>query len=186
MTRYLIALILLAVSFHAHASEVLWKRLQTEPNLVVLIRHAKTGSGNAQTWDPSGQCKGERMLTEEGKTFARRLGDEFRKRQLSPVVISSPMCRCRDTANLAFGSAVTDPALREIGSADPRQKKAFLDKAKQLFLKHRGAEPVVLVSHRPNIDALTFELVAPGELLVGKIGDNGEIEVLGRIRPQPH
>lgn len=183
MTRYLIALMLLAASFHAHASEVLWKRLQTEPNLVVLIRHAKTGSGNAKIWDSSGQCKGERMLTEEGKTFARRLGDDFRKRQLSPVVISSPMCRARDTALLAFGTAETDPDLREIGSADPKQKKVFLAKAKQLLLKHRGDKPVVFVSHLPNIDALTFELLAPGEMLIGKIGNDGEVEVAGRIKP---
>lgn len=183
MTRYLIVLFLLVVPFHAQASEALWKRLQTEPNLVVLIRHAKTGGGNPQTWDPSGQCKGERMLSEEGRAYGRRLGEEFRKRQISPVVLSSPMCRTRDTANLAFGSTVTDPDLREIGSADPRQKKAFLEKAKQLLLNHRGAKPVVLVSHRPNIDALTFEQVSPGELLIGKIGVDGEIEVQGRIKP---
>lgn len=182
MMRYLVALLLLALSFHAHANEVLWKRLQAEPNLVVLIRHAKTGGGNAQTWDPSGQCRSERMLMEEGRAFARRLGEEFRKRQITPVVISSPMCRTRDTATLAFGSAVTDPDLREIASAQAAQKKAFERKAKELLLKHRGAKPVVFVSHRPNIDALALEVVATGELLIGRIGDDGEVEVVGRIK----
>ncbi len=183
--QFLLALLLLAVSFHAHASEVLWKRLQTEPNLVVLMRHAKTGGGNPLTWDASGQCQGERMLSEEGKSYARRLGEEFRKRRIAPVAISSPMCRTRDTANLAFGSAVTDPDLREIASAQASLKKAFRDKAKQLLLNHRGAKPVVFVSHRPNIDALALEVIATDELLVGKIGDDGEIEVLGRIKPGP-
>ena len=185
MMRYLVALLLLVVSFHAQASEVLWKRLQTEPNLVVLMRHAQVGEGNSRVWDPSGRCQGERMLTEEGKTYARKLGEEFRKRQITPVVICSPMCRTRDTANLAFGSAVTDPDLREIGSAQASQKHAFRDKAKQLLLKHRGAKPVVFVSHRPNIDTLALEVVATDELLVGRIGGDGEIEVLGRIRSQP-
>ena len=185
MMRYLVAVVLLAVSFHAHASEALWKRLQTEPNLVVLMRHAHTGSGNPLTWDSTGQCKDERMLTEQGRTLARRLGEEFKKRKIAPVVISSPMCRTRETATLAFGSAVTDPDLREIASAEAGQKKAFRDKATQLLLKHRGAKPVVFVSHRPNIDALAFEVIAIGDLLVGRIGDDGEVEVLGRIRPQP-
>ncbi len=180
--QFLVALLLLAVSFHAHASEVLWKRLQTEPNLVVLMRHAKTGGGNPLTWDASGQCRGERMLAEEGKSYARKLGEEFRKRRIIPVVISSPMCRTRDTANLAFGSAVIDPDLREIGSAEASQKQAFRDKAKQLLLKHRGAKPVVFISHRPNIDALALEVIATDELLVGKIGDDGEVEVVGRIK----
>ena len=182
MMRYLVVALLLALSSYAQASETLWKRLQTEPNLVVLMRHAQVAKGNSLTWDPSGRCQGERMLSDEGKTYARQLGEEFRKRQITPVVISSPMCRCRDTATLAFGPAVTDPDLREIGSANAGQKKAFRDKATQLLLKHRGAKPVVFVSHRPNIDALTFELVAPGEILVGKIVDNCEIEVLGRIK----
>ncbi len=183
MTRFLIVLFLLSVPLHAWASDALWKRLQTEPDLVVVMRHERAGTGNPQTWDSSGQCQGERLLTEAGRAAARRLGEQFRMRQITPVVISSPMCRTRDTAILAFGSAVTDPELREIGSADPSQKKAFLEKAKQLLQKHRGAKPVVLVSHRPNIDALTFELVSPGELLIGKIGASGEIEVLGRIKP---
>jgi hypothetical protein len=38
------------------------------------------------------------------------------------------------------------------------------------------------VSHRPNIDLLTMELVDEGELLVGRANAHGEIEVLGRIR----
>ncbi len=182
LMRSFVAVFLLVMSLPVHASEALWKRLQTEPNLVVLMRHAKTAGGNPLTWDPSGQCQGERMLSEEGKTHARKLGEEFRKRRITPVVISSPMCRTHDTANLAFGSAVTDPDLREIASAEASQKKAFRDKAKQLLLKHRGAKPVVFVSHRPNIDALALEVVATDELLVGKIGDDGEVEVVGRIK----
>ena len=52
--RVTAAVFLLALSHQARASEALWKRLQTEPNLVVLMRHAKTAGGNPLTWDPSG------------------------------------------------------------------------------------------------------------------------------------
>ncbi len=184
MMRNLIALLLLVVSFHAQASEVLWKRLQTEPNLVVLMRHAYAKGPNPVVWDSTGNCQGESMLTPKGEALARRMGDEFRKRQVSPAVISSPMCRCRDTASLAFGSVgATHPDLREIASANAAQKKTYAAKANELLLKYRGAKPVVFISHRPNIDALTFELIAPGEMLVGKIGSDGEVEVVGRIKP---
>lgn len=37
------------------------------------------------------------------------------------------------------------------------------------------------MNHRPNIDAMTMELIKIGELLVGSITEDGEIEVLGKI-----
>jgi hypothetical protein len=40
----------------------------------------------------------------------------------------------------------------------------------------------VFVNHRPNIDAMTMELIQIGELLVGSITEDGEIEVRGKIR----
>ena len=68
-------------SFAAHADEALWKSLQSTPNLVVFVRHAQPAP------------------------------ETFRQRGIEPVVISSPMCRCRDTARLAFGDAMQmDPS----------------------------------------------------------------------------
>jgi hypothetical protein len=92
------------------------------------------------------------------------------------------MCRCRDTATIAFGEALLDPELREIASADPGRTGAFDRKAASLLLKHRGSAPIVFVSHRPNIELLTLELVDEGDLVVGKVSDSGEIQVLGRMR----
>jgi hypothetical protein len=92
------------------------------------------------------------------------------------------MCRCRDTATTAFGEAlVTDGALREIASAEPDRAKLFERKALSLISSRRGPAPVVFVSHRPNIDLLTMELIESGDLLVGRVNDKGEIDVLGKI-----
>jgi hypothetical protein len=59
---------------------------------------------------------------------------------------------------------------------------AFDRKASSLLAKHRGRVPIVFVSHRPNIELLTLELVDEGELVVGKVSDSGEVEVLGKMR----
>lgn len=40
----------------------------------------------------------------------------------------------------------------------------------------------MFVNHRPNIDAMTMELIDIGELLVGAVGEDGDTEVLGKIR----
>jgi phosphohistidine phosphatase SixA len=165
----------------------LWAALQTQPNMVVLMRHAHATGGNPLTWDESGGCRGERTLTEKGKVLAARIGEAFASRGIKPnAVISSPMCRCRLTAEIAFGpSYLTDPILREIASANAEQQKAFETKARELIGRNRGKPPVIFVSHTPNIDALTFELIDEEDLLVGKTSESGEIEVLGKIRMEP-
>jgi hypothetical protein len=72
--------------------------------------------------------------------------------------------------------------LREVASADSDRMKRFEQKAQSLIASYRGSVPVVLVSHRPNIDRLTMELVDEGDLLVGRANANGEIDVLGKIK----
>lgn len=185
--RYLcLGLLAFAFSSAAFANEGLWKRLATEPNLIMLMRHMHSSGGQPLAWDESGNCAGELRLTEKGKVQARKIRAEFESRGIKPVIISSPMCRCLDTAKHAFdGQVITDPDLREIASADARRTQAFESKARALISSKRGAAPLVFISHRPNVDQLTMELIDEEELLVGKTSESGEVEVLGKIRLQP-
>lgn len=170
----------------ACADEQLWEKLKTEPNMVVVMRHADATWGNPLAWDESGGCRGERMLSKEGREHAKKIGEAFAARGIKPVVISSPMCRCRDTARLAFGAEpLTDPDLREAGTADAARAAAFEAKAQALIAGKRGPTPVVLVNHRPNINLLTFELLDEGEMVVGRANEKGVIDVLGRISVRP-
>ncbi len=77
---------------------------------------------------------------------------------------------------------MTDESLREVASADSDRAKGFEHKAQSLIASYRGRVPVVFVSHRPNIDLLTMELIDDGDLLVGRANANGEIDVLGKIK----
>lgn len=184
--RIAIFVLLSLLAMHAGANEVLWKMLRTEPNLVVLMRHTQPAGGNPLAWDASGNCKGESMLTAEGKAHARKIGEEFAKHGVKPTVISSPMCRCRETARIAFAEeGVTDAALREIASGDSERTNAFERKAQSLFVSYGASSPVVFVSHRPNIDLLSLELIGEGELLVARANAKGELDVLGRIEVRP-
>lgn len=183
-----IAILLLGalLALPASANDLLWHRLKTEADMVVLMRHTRAVGGNPLAWDESGNCAGESILTDEGKAHARKIGLAFAGHGIKPAVISSPMCRCRDTAQLAFGGAVvTDADLREIASADPQRASAFERKAQALIASRRGSSPVVFVSHRPNIDLLTLELIDDGELLVARANAKGELTVLGKILVQP-
>ena len=88
----------------AHADESLWALLKGGGQ-VVLMRHAVTTPG---VGDPEGMrladCATQRNLSDEGRAHAKQVGEAFRARKI-PVgqVLSSPWCRCLETARLAFG-----------------------------------------------------------------------------------
>jgi len=177
------ALLLGALAGPVLADESLWKQLASESDLVVLMRHTRPSGGNPLAWDESGNCKGESMLTAEGTAHAKRIGEAFAARGVRPRVISSPMCRCRDTARIAFGADVlTDANLREVASADSSRTRVFEKTAQSLMASRRGPTPIAFVNHRPNIDWLTMELLDEGELLVGRLDAGGRIDVLGKLR----
>ena len=178
-------ILLVALAPGVWAEDTLWQRLMTESDMVVFIRHTQPAGTDGLAWDQSGNCEGEAMLTSDGKAHAKRIGEAFSKRGIKPIVISSPLCRCRDTAQIAFGDKpVTDADLRAFGDTDSNQVKTFERTAQTLIATRRGSVPVVFVSHRPNIDRLTMELIDYGELIVGKANARGESEVLGKIKIQ--
>jgi phosphohistidine phosphatase SixA len=178
-------LLLCLLTFPVFADEVLWEKLQKNSNMVILMRHTQSSGGNALVWDASGNCRGESTLTRNGKSHAKKIGEAFTNHGIKPMVISSPMCRCRESSQIAFGEYVTDPDLRETASADAQQQEMFQAKAGTMLAKYRGKTPIAFVSHRPNIDSLTMELIDDGDLLVGSISETGEIKIVGKIRMEP-
>jgi phosphohistidine phosphatase SixA len=107
MTTWIaLALAFLALPAAAHASEPLWALLKAGGQ-VVLIRHAITTPG---VGDPAGMrlddCASQRNLTDAGRAHARRVGEAFRARGIEvDRLLTSPWCRCIETARLAWGSA---------------------------------------------------------------------------------
>ncbi len=133
----------------------------------VLWRHAQTTPG---VGDPPGfrlgDCATQRNLSGEGRAQARAAGEWFKARALSPAgVRSSAWCRCRDTADLAFGSHVhwapLDSTFGRAGDGDGR-RQAVLDRLAGI---PAGAFEV-WVTHQVNIGALTGESVAMGEAVI--------------------
>ena len=183
--RAIFTITLFLVTFSVYASDLLWAKLQNDPNMVVLMRNSESAGNkdgsNMLVWDATGNCKGESKLTKNGQAHAKRIGEAFNKHEIRPLVISSPMCRCSETAKIAFGEFITDPDLRQSQSSNTQQQEVFLRKANNLLLKYRGKTPIVFVNHRPNIDSLTMELLKLGEMLVGIVNESGEVEVLGKI-----
>ena len=144
---------------------------------MVLIRHTITTPGAG---DPPGMrlndCSTQRNLTDEGRAHARRIGDEWKKRAI-PLerVLSSPWCRCLETAKLAFGTAEISEALGNVfGRPDIRDRQ--LRDLSALVGKHSGTSNLVLVTHGSTIAALTGVNPATGEMVILSRG-----ELAGRL-----
>jgi phosphohistidine phosphatase SixA len=99
------------------------------------------------------------------------------------AVLTSPFCRAKETAQLAFGGATVDSNLTALEIGTQAQGQARTQAITDLLARHAGKGNVALVTHRPNIDALTMELVEEGEAVVARIQPNGTLDAVGRIRP---
>lgn len=93
---------------------------------VIYLRHAATDHDTVDTdRENLANCETQRNLSAEGRRQATAIGEAFRALSV-PVgtVLSSPYCRCRDTARLAFGRVADDPDLifaLDRGAAETRR-----------------------------------------------------------------
>jgi broad specificity phosphatase PhoE len=163
------------------AADALWELLR-QGGQVVMIRHGLTESGFG---DPEGfrleDCSTQRNLSEEGRAHARRIGEAFRLHRI-PVdrVLSSPWCRCVETASLAFGSADILPALSNLfGRPENRQKQ--VDALIPIVSERRPGGNLVLVTHGSTILALMRIPVSMGEIMVLTPQGDGRFALAGRF-----
>jgi phosphohistidine phosphatase SixA len=162
-----------------------WKLLE-QPGHVVFMRHSDA-PGSGGYGDPPGyrldDCATQRNLSEEGRAHARRTGEAFRSRGIAfDRVLTSPWCRCKETAELAIGKAaeVFAPLSNLVGRGEHREPQVKALKAYLAGLD--GNTRVLLVTHGIVINALTGIQPASGEMVIVKPGPGGEAKVAGRLQ----
>ena len=166
MAKLLVALAALLAASPAPADEKLWQLLKGGGQ-VVLIRHTITTPGAG---DPPGMrlddCSTQRNLTDAGRAHARRIGEAFRARGI-PVerVVSSPWCRCVETAKLAFGQAEISDALGNLFGR-PENRERQVKEMRALIAARQGQGNLVLVTHGSTIVALTGVSPDTGEMVL--------------------
>jgi len=145
---------------------------------VLLMRHADApGYG-----DPAGyvitQCATQRNLGDYGKKQSQAIGVWLANQGIQKAdVFSSPWCRCLDTANLLNkGSVKIEPSLGSFFdnmSLEKGQTKALGAFIKNELVKS-SKTPLILVTHHVNIEAYTGKVVGMGDMVLVKVGKNGE------------
>jgi len=146
-----------------------WEKLRAG-GIVLLMRHASTAEGLGDPPDfKLGDCSTQRNLSEQGRDEARRVGERFRAEHIRVAkVFTSPWCRCRETAMLAFGSAEDWTPLSSVFDF-PHQEPEFTERVKKRIGTYAAKKPagvVVMVTHNVNIAALSRYSVAPAELVL--------------------
>ncbi len=145
---------------------------------VLLMRHADApGFG-----DPAGyqldQCSTQRNLGEYGKKQAALIGVWLKQQGITSAnVMSSPWCRCIDTAKLLnLGKVQIAPALGSFfdNMSLEKQQTKELEKLVQSTLKNNNKTPLILVTHHVNIQAYTGKVVGVGDMVLVKVNQNGQ------------
>jgi broad specificity phosphatase PhoE len=164
----------------AHAAAPIWDALR-EPGAVVVLRHSYAPGA----FDPPDakleDCSTQRNLDANGQAQARRLGEAFRQQRIEvAAVLSSPRCRCLDTARLAFARV---EAWAPLGGAlgDAELRRRLVAEIRQRIAAHRSGPPLVLVTHGSVVTDLTGLSVQMGAFVVLRRAADGSHTVAGQL-----
>ena len=158
-----------------------WKALRAGGH-VALMRHADAPGGAG---DPPGfrvdDCATQRNLSEKGRADAAKIGERLKQEGIVfEKILSSPWCRCIDTANLLNLGAVETEATFGNVVVLRDQREALTAGARALIAKWNGPSNLLVVTHGANIAALTTLWPASGEIVVVR-GDSGSVVPVGRL-----
>jgi len=174
--------VIVGASVPGAADDTLWAAIKAGGH-VILMRHAVTTPG---VGDPPGfkldDCATQRNLTDEGRAHARRVGEAFRARGIAVAqVLSSPWCRCVETARLAFGTPgqISKPLSNLFGR--PEMHEPQVRELRPLLGARLAGGNVVMVTHGSTIQAVTGINPAPAEMVIVTPQGGDSFAVAGRL-----
>lgn len=185
MLRALLLCVCLLPFAAAANNDAAWALLK-QGGQVVLIRHGLTDPG---VGDPPqfklDDCSTQRNLSPAGRVEAQQLGASFRMHGI-PVarVLSSPWCRCLETARIAFGKAEPNDALSNLfGQSDQRERQLAAFRVLVSAVPQQGN--LILVTHGSTTAAFTGVSPGTAEAVIVTPEGGGRYRVAGRIPLSP-
>jgi len=156
--------------------------------VILVIRHAATDFSKADQ-DPVdlNDCRTQRNLSADGRRDATRIGQGAQQLHLRiGAVLSSPFCRTRETARLAFGRATVSAALLNTVTADhdAAWRRQIRAARRLLGTKPAPGRVTVLVTHGSVVGDATGLTLEEGETLVFRPLGSSRFRLVGRILPR--
>jgi broad specificity phosphatase PhoE len=150
---------------------------------IILIRHANAPG----TGDPSefrlNDCSTQRNLDDAGKAQAKQIGLALKNKGVQITAVwSSQWCRCKETADLAFGATLKvqeQPSFNSFfGNSQAATPQTAL--AKNQLARWRGPGTLVVVTHQVNITGLSGQWVNPGQAMLFT-NKRGQLKLVGPL-----
>ena len=178
-------IVLLVATGSARADKAAaWAALR-QGGVVALMRHGDApGAGDPPGWRLD-DCTTQRNLSERGRAEARAAGARLRDAHIAiDRVVSSPWCRCVETAKLAaVGTVDVEPAFAN-AFVLAHERESLRARGLAIASGWRGRGVLLVVTHGENIRALTGENVAPAEIVVVARVADGTLRTIGSIPPR--
>jgi phosphohistidine phosphatase SixA len=164
----------------SHASESVWEALRA-PGAIVVLRHSYAPGAFDPPDSRLDDCSTQRNLDENGRAQARRIGEAFRQHGIEVgAILSSPRCRCLDTARLAFGRVEAwEPLQGALNDSERRQRQ--VTEIKRRMAAHTQAAPLVLVTHGSVVTDLTGLNIRMGAFVALRRTADGSHAVAGQL-----
>jgi phosphohistidine phosphatase SixA len=155
---------------------------------VIYFRHAPTDvEGPGDEGADMARCETQRNLTAEGRRQSTQTGEAFRALRI-PVgtVVTSPVCRCKDTAQLAFGRfTVSDEIYVSVGADGAETRRLTNALRRMLSTRPAKGTNAVIVSHMSNLHEAAGIWPKPeGVAYVFRPLSNGDFEAIAMVAPE--
>ncbi len=185
--KKVVAIVWLVLAATSAVASNLGDKLKS-PNHALLMRHALAPG----TGDPAGysltDCSSQRNLDAQGQQQAVRMGQWLQAQGIQQaLVLTSPWCRCKDTANLlGFGQAEIEPAIGSFfensqQAADHTQR---LQKRLAQLGPTKGDKALILVTHHVNILDYMGSHVGSGDMVLVQFDAQGKL-ISAKRYPSP-
>ena len=158
------------------------------PNHALLMRHALApGIG-----DPAGfsltDCSTQRNLDAQGRQQALRTGQWLQRQGIqAAMVLTSPWCRCKDTAHLlGYGSPELESAIGSFYEAS-QQAAEYTQRLQKRLAQlgpTKGDKALILVTHHVNILDYMGSHVGSGDMVLVQFDAQGKL-ISAKRYPSP-
>ena len=170
------------------ATREILKKLKSG-GFVLYMRHGATDTSRpdrAPQVDLN-DCSTQRPLTPAGLKMAANVGNSIRKAGI-PIaeILSSPLCRAKESAQAAFGSNFqVVNQLMYTANMTTEEKKPNVEATRRLLSTPvaKAGRNRVIVAHAPNLADLIGYFPKEGTVAIFKPRDNGHFEYIASIAP---